>query len=168
MLKSEMRTCRELSFLSIERWMLRYKDTRQWFVKIYQTAGFLTIIALQRICWHAGRVKDWVHLHQNWRHLHPERLLCQLVTMRELNVQKSKVRLMDMCIFMLLLRMLNFQHWCICQGLQAWHRFYSRFADCWRNNHWLVHYLLHGNAANIHFADQSCLFNEPDSWEQHW
>jgi len=58
--------------------------------------------------------------------------------------------------------------WSICQESQAWSRFLSRFADWWRNIHWLVCYLLHGNAADIHFADDSSQLSEPDSEYEHW
>jgi len=61
-----------------------------------------------------------------------------------------------------------FQLWCICQGLQAQYRLYSRFADCCRNIHWLVHYLLCGNAADIHFADDSSLLSKQASEDEHW
>jgi hypothetical protein len=32
--------------------------------------------------------------------------------------------------------------------------------------HWLVHYLLCGNEADIHFADDSSLLSEPDSEDE--
>jgi len=34
--------------------------------------------------------------------------------------------------------------------------------------HCLVHYWLCGNAADIHFADDSSLLSEPDSDDEHW
>jgi len=46
--------------------------------------------------------------------------------------------------------------------------FKSIFADRCRNIHWLVHYLLCGNAADIHFADIYCLLSEPDSEDAQW
>jgi len=36
------------------------------------------------------------------------------------------------------------------------------------NIHWLVHCLLHGNAADIHFADDSSQLSEPDIEDEHW
>ena len=36
------------------------------------------------------------------------------------------------------------------------------------NIHWSVHYLLRGNAAGIHFADDSSLLSDPDSEDVHW
>jgi len=34
--------------------------------------------------------------------------------------------------------------------------------------HWLVHYPLRGDAADIHFADNSSQLSEPDSEDEHW
>jgi len=34
--------------------------------------------------------------------------------------------------------------------------------------HWLVHYLLHGNAANIHVGDECSHLSEPDSQDEDW
>jgi len=61
-----------------------------------------------------------------------------------------------------------FQSWCICQGLQARYRFQSRFADWWRNIHWLVHYLPRGHAADIQFRDKTSLLSELDCDDEHW
>jgi hypothetical protein len=33
--------------------------------------------------------------------------------------------------------------------------------------HWLVHYLLYGNAADIHFEDESSVLSEPASDDKH-
>ena len=37
-----------------------------------------------------------------------------------------------------------------------------------RNIHWVVHYLLRSNAADIHFADDSSQLRELDSEDEHW
>jgi len=60
------------------------------------------------------------------------------------------------------------QSWCIFQGSQAWSTFHYRFADWWRNIHWLVHYWLGGNGADMHLADKSSLLTEPESEDEHW
>jgi len=60
--RSEKRRSRVLSFLSITRWRLRYKDTRQCFVKTKSPAAFLAKMAPQRIRRHTGDAKDQVHL----------------------------------------------------------------------------------------------------------
>jgi len=61
-----------------------------------------------------------------------------------------------------------FYSWCVCPGEPARDSCWSRYADWWRNIHWLVLYLLRGNAAYIHFEDQSSLLSEPASDDEHW
>jgi len=105
--KSGKRSSWELSFLSIEMWRLRYKDTWQWFVKIILTAACRAKKAQHRISRHAGCANEWVHLNQNRHDLRPEPHLFQLVTIVELKVSKWKVCHPDMCIYILLFPMLN-------------------------------------------------------------
>jgi len=66
------------------------------------TAAFHAKIAAQRIHHHAGGAKELVYLHQNRRHLHPERHLCHLVARMEVSVPKWKVCDPDMWIYILL------------------------------------------------------------------
>jgi len=54
----------EFSFLGTKQYRLRYKDTRQWFVKITQKAGFLAKMAKHRINKHARGTKQQVHIYQ--------------------------------------------------------------------------------------------------------
>jgi len=61
-----------------------------------------------------------------------------------------------------------FYSWSICPGSPSRYRFSSSYADWWKNIHWLVHYLLCGNAAHIHLEDQSSLLSEPASDDEHW
>jgi len=63
---------------------------------------------------------------------------------------------------------LIFYAWCICPQRPAQYRFWSRYADRWRNIHRSVHYLLCGNAANIHFEEQSSMLSKPASDDEHW
>jgi len=46
--------------------------------------------------------------------------------------------------------------------------FIPDFADWWRNIHWLVHYLLCGDAATIHYADESSLLSEHACGDEQW
>jgi len=61
--RSEKRRSGVLSFLGTKRWRLRYKDTRQCFVKTKRPAAFHATMAPQRIRRHAGDAKEQVHLH---------------------------------------------------------------------------------------------------------
>jgi len=62
----------------------------------------------QRIRRHPGGTKQCMHVHQNWCHLHSERHLCHLETVRELNIPQSKVCYPDMCIYILLFPTLSY------------------------------------------------------------
>jgi len=77
-------------------------------MNIKWTANILPKIVLQNNCRHAGRVKEQVHHHQNWCHIHQKCQLCHLVPMRELKVPKSKMCHPDMSKYILLFSMLNF------------------------------------------------------------
>jgi len=68
---------------------------------------FMTTIAPQLICRHAGAAMDQVHLYQNWCHLCPECHLHHLVPLRELKVPKWKVCHPDVCTYILLFPTLN-------------------------------------------------------------
>jgi len=59
----------------------------------------------------------------------------------------------------------NFPLW---WGYPAQYRFWSRYADWWKNIHWLVPYLWCGNAANIHFGDQSSGLSDPGTDDELW
>jgi len=61
--RSEKRRTGVLSFLGTKRWRLRYKDTRQCFVKTKRPAAFQAKMAPQRIGRDAGDAKEQVHLH---------------------------------------------------------------------------------------------------------
>jgi len=58
----EKRRSGVLSFLGITRWRLRYKDTRQCFIKTKRPAAFHVKMAPQRNPRHAGDAKEQVHL----------------------------------------------------------------------------------------------------------
>jgi len=72
---------------------------------------------VMRIPRHGGDAKLRVHLrpsdsdrlHQNWRRIYVKRHLFHLVTMRQLTYPKSKVCHPDICIYILLLSVLNFE-----------------------------------------------------------
>jgi len=72
---------------------------------------------VMRIPRHGGDAKIRVHLrpndsdrlHQNWPRIYVKRHLFHLVTMRQLTYPKSKVCHPDICIYILLLSVLNFE-----------------------------------------------------------
>jgi len=94
--RSEKRRSGVLSFLGTQRWRLRYKDTRQCFVKTKRPAAFHAKMAPQRICKHAGDAKEQVHLHptnpesglQSWLRYCPARHPPQRLTLLKLNLLK--------------------------------------------------------------------------------
>jgi len=114
--RSEKRRSGALSFLGAKKWRLRYKDTRQCFVKTECQAAFLAEMASQRIRRHAGDVKEQVHLHptdaesglQSRLHHCPARHLPQLVTLPEFNLLKSSICPPDISIQMQLFTVWNF------------------------------------------------------------
>jgi len=97
--RSEKKRSGVLSFLGTKRWRLRYKDTRQCFVKTKRPAAFLAKMALQRIRRHAGHAKLQVHLHppdaesgfHRRLYLRQARHPPQPVTLPELNLLKSSI-----------------------------------------------------------------------------
>jgi len=97
--RSEKRRSGVLSFLDIERWRLRYKDTWQCYVITKRPAAFLAKMAPQRICRHAGDAKEQVHLPspdaecglQRPLHLCPACHPAQPVTLPELNRLKLSI-----------------------------------------------------------------------------
>jgi len=105
---SEKRTSEELSFLGIKKWRVLRKVTRQWFMKITQTAAFLARTVQYRIRRHAWGPKELVYLYLNGHHLGLERHPRHLVRMTELKILKPMVCHPDMCIYILLFRTLNF------------------------------------------------------------
>jgi len=114
--KSETRRSRQLSFLAMDRWMLRWKDNRVCFVKHMTTDTFLATMALQTISRHARSAKERLHLcltgtdswHQTQRNC---RLNCHMrepVTIRELKVSQLPISHPDRCIPTLRFPALNF------------------------------------------------------------
>ena len=105
-----------LSFVGTKRWRLRYKDTRQCFVKTNSLATFLAKMAPQRIRRHSGHTKEQVHLHppdaesghQSQLHLRQARHLPQPVTLPELNRQKSSICQPDIHIYIQLFPVKHF------------------------------------------------------------
>jgi len=104
--RSEKRRSGVLSFPGTKRWRLRYKDTRQCFVKTKRPAAFHAKMAPQRIRRHAGDAKEQVHLHptnaesglqSRLRHC-PARHLPQLVSLLKFNFLKSSICPLDIHI----------------------------------------------------------------------
>jgi len=114
--RSKKRRSGVLSFLGTKRWRLRYKDTRQCFIKTKRPAAFIAKMATQTIRRHAGDMKEQVHLHltdaesglQSWLHHCPERHPPQPVTLPEFNLLKSLICLPDIRIRMHLIPVWNF------------------------------------------------------------
>jgi len=94
--RSEKRRNWVLSSLGTRWWRLRYKDTRQWFIKTKRPAAFHAKIAQQRIRRHAGDAKELVHLHptdaesglESWLRHYPARHPPQQLTLVKFNLLK--------------------------------------------------------------------------------
>jgi len=125
---------------------------------------------------HAGDAKEQVHFHptyaesrlQSRRHLCPECQPPQLRTISELKVSKSSICRPDMHFHIHLFHMLNCLVLVHLPRVASLMQIWSRYADWWRNIHWVVYYLLCGNAADIHFEHWSSRLSNPGSDDEHW
>jgi len=170
--RSEKRRRGELRFQGINRWRRRWTDTWLCFVTTSRPDAFLPRVAPQRIHRQAGDPNEQVHLHppdrDSRRHLCPAHHPPRPVTNLQLYIPKSSFCWPDMRIRIQLFPWLNF--WILMQlpRIASTIQIFSRYADWRRNIHWLVNYLVCGYAANIHFEDQSSLWREPASDDEHW
>jgi len=104
--RSEKRRSVVSSFLLTKRWMLRYKDTRQCFVKAKRPAALLATMAPQSIRIPAGEEQEQVHLHptdaasglQSWLPHCPARQPPQPLTFPEFDLLKSSICTQDIRI----------------------------------------------------------------------
>ena len=113
---SEKRRSGVFSFLAIQRWRLRYKDTQLCLAKTRRPDAFLAKMALQRIHRHTGEAQVQVHLQSTDIHnrLQSRRHLCQpchppqLATILEHNVPTWSISRLDILNDIHLIPVLNF------------------------------------------------------------